>query len=292
MTAYLEARDNAHILNDQRSGKYKMMSDNPKECASVLIVSDEPESAAVWAFSLKQAGLDVCVAGFSDKTLQVWSAETPDIVILEDYKARLDVVEFCQKMRLEAAVPLLLLTSRYDESYMLKAYESGVDDCLTQPISPRLLLVKVRAWLRRAQVVPIGVLNELSAGNFILAPDRRLITLPDGKVLKLTNLETRLLYILMNHHSWVMETDYLVDRVWGHSGNGDSVLLKNLIYRLRRKIEPDPSQPRYLLTETNIGYKFQAAADSGPASGISTVNVAGNFNNGVRIRNTNQLHNR
>ncbi len=267
-----------------------MVIDSPREHASVLLVSDEPESAAVWGFGLRQADMEVCLAGFSEKTIQVWAAENPDIVILDDYKSGFDVIGFIRRLRSEAAVPLLLLTSRYDEYTVMQAYEAGIDDCLVQPVSPRLLVVKVKVWLRRSQVVPIAVLDELSAGGIRLNPDRRVVTLPDGKPVRLTNLETRLLYVLMKHPSWILETDYLVDRIWGQCGIGDSVLLKNLVYRLRRKIEADPSQPRYVLTENNLGYKFQDEAVLQSSAWIGTDLYAGKPGNGHKIRNTSQLH--
>lgn len=225
--------------------------------ATVFLVSDDLESARIWAYGLEQAGLEVCQAGFSDKTLQVWSSEYPDLIILEDNNARKDVFAFCRQIRAEAAVPILMLTSLNQESLLMAAYQAGADDCIPPPVSPRLFLAKVKAWLRRAQVLPNAALDEICAGDFRLDPDRRRLITPNGEMVKLTNLETRLLFLLMNHPAWILETDYLVDRVWGHFGDGDSILLKNLVYRLRRKIEPNPSQPCYLLTESNLGYRFR-----------------------------------
>lgn len=229
--------------------------------ATIMIISDELDSARIWAFSLKQVGYEVCLAGFSERTLGIWSDEFPDIIVLEDLNSRMDVFEFCRTLRAEATIPILLLTSQNNESYLLEAYLAGADDCLPPPVSPRLFLAKIYAWLRRAQVVPSAALDEVQASAFLLYPDRRLVQAPGRGEIKLTNLESRLLYLLMSHPGWVLETNYLVDRVWGHFGEGDSVLLKNVVYRLRKKIEPDPSQPRYLLTESTIGYKFQPDGD-------------------------------
>lgn len=225
--------------------------------ATVFLVSDDLPSARIWAYSLKQSGMDVCTAGFSEKTLQVWMDEFPDLIVLDDHLARIDVLAFCRQMRADAAIPMLLLTSRSEEIYILEVYQTGIDDCIPNPVSPRIFLAKVKAWLRRAQVVPNATLGEIQVGDFHLNPDRRQVTTPCGPLINLTNLETRLLYLLMNHPGWILESPYLVERVWGHFGNGDSVLLKNLVYRLRRKIEPDPSQPRYLITESTLGYRFR-----------------------------------
>ena len=264
-----------------------------KKNATVLVISDDPQSARMWAYGLKQSNLDTCLAGFSEKTLQIWMDESPDVIVLEDYNAQTDVLEFCRRMRGEAAVPILLLTSRNDEAYLLEAYAAGVDDCVPHPVSPRLFLAKVSAWLQRSQVVPSAALDELSVGGFHLDPDRKQVMLPDGQVVKITNLETRLLYLLLNHPGWIMETDYLIDRVWGYFGRGDSALLKNVVYRLRRKIEPDPSQPRYLITESTLGYRFtvpgEGAASSPPGSRQPS-KPAPAGEPPVRLRNTGQLH--
>ena len=283
----------------------------PRAKATVLLVSDDVESARIWAFSLEQVGLEVCQAGFSEKTLRVWASEFPDLIILEEHQARLDVFEFCRQMRAEAAVPILLLISTSQETHLMAAYQAGADDCILAPVSPRLFLAKVKAWLRRAQVLPNAVLDEIRAGDFRLDPDRRLLTTPAGERVKLTNLETRLLYLLLNHPAWILETDYLVDRVWGQFGDGDSILLKNLVYRLRRKIEPNPSQPCYLLTESSIGYHFRPEGElslspaeplehsggSGQAASLQDLALeddpAGKFiQKGNRPNGTGQVHSR
>ena len=258
----------------------EILNSSPAVSASVMIVSDEVESARIWAFSLKQAGYEVCLAGFSEKTLRIWSEEFPDIIVLEDLNSQMDVFQFCSALRQEATIPILLLTSRSNEAYQMEAYQAGADDCIPPPVSPRLFLAKIRAWLRRSQVVPSVALDQVQAGEFRLDPDRRQVLIPGGSEVKLTNLESRLLYLLMVHPGWVLETNYLVDRVWGHFGEGDGVLLKNVVYRLRKKIEPDPGQPRYILTESTIGYKFQASGEgAAPGNPASEKQVSGSQEN-------------
>ena len=90
-----------------------------------------------------------------------------------------------------------------------------------------------------------------------LDPAKRQVTLAEGKVVKLTTLEFRVLHLLMSHPGWVMKTDDILQRVWGYYGNGDRDLLKNVVYRLRRKIDPDPNHPRFIFTEAGLGYRFQ-----------------------------------
>jgi two-component system response regulator RegX3 len=180
----------------------------------------------------------------------------PDLIILEDFNAQDEELELCQKLRAETAVPILYLTSKTGEAFFLKTYKTGADECIPLPISPRLFQAKVSAWLRRTQSMPMTALDEVAGGGFRLNPGQRRLATPDGEVLRLTILESRLLFLLMSHAGRVFETETLVERVWGSYGSGDSVLLKNLVYRLRRKIEPDPGSPRYLLTEASQGYKF------------------------------------
>jgi len=272
--------------------KFLSEKDAPRSKATVLLVSNDAESARIWAFSLEQAGLEVCQAGFSEKTLQVWSNEFPDLIILDGHQAQMDLLEFCRCLRAEAAVPILLLSASGDETHLLAAYQAGVDDCLPPPVSPRLFLVKVRAWLRRAQVTPNAALDSIQAGDFRLDPDRRMVDTPRGDLVRLTNLEARLLYLLISHPDWILETDYLVDRTWGHFGDGDSVLLKNLVYRLRRKIEPDPSQPRYLLTESSLGYRFRPVGEAREAEAGGSVLPGESAKSRLKTspRSTGQLH--
>jgi DNA-binding response OmpR family regulator len=234
-----------------------LLGNEIKTNPTVLIVSDDAYAARVWAFSLKNAGMDVCLAGFSDKTLQVWSDEFPDLIVLEDHATEMDVFDFCRQMRAETSLSILILTSTNNEAHILAAYHAGANDCLPLPLTPRLFVVKVKAWLAHTHLRPATALEELQVGHFHLDVDQSQLTLPAGQTVKLTNLEFRVLYLLMNHPGWVLESDYLVDRAWGQYTKGDSVLLKNVIYRLRKKLEPDYRQPSYLVTAGTIGYKFQ-----------------------------------
>jgi DNA-binding response OmpR family regulator len=224
----------------------------------VLVVSDDLEVAQIWAYSLEKQGLSVELGEMGTDALQKWQDNLPDLVVVDSHAWQAEDIEFCRALRSETVIPILLFTSQNDEYYLLEAYKAGVDEVVAQPISPRLFLAKIRAWLRRAQNFPASLLEAIHAGSFILNEEHRLLTLPNGEALRLTHLEARLLYVLMSHPNKVYETSSLIERVWGHYGEGDAVLLKNLIYRLRRKIEFDPAQPCYLLTEGNFGYRFRS----------------------------------
>jgi len=148
-------------------------------------------------------------------------------------------------------------TPHHNESHILKAYQAGVDECVAKPVSPALFLAKVKVWLRHSWTIPAEGLEFMQISDLYLDTHGRKVIRGAGEGIKLTNLEFRFLYLLMNNPGRILETEYIVERVWGYYGDGDSNLLKNLVYRLRRKIEPDHNSPRYIHSEPGIGYKFQ-----------------------------------
>jgi len=178
------------------------------------------------------------------------------LLIIDAHTFELDGIDLCRQIRAEAVNPILLFSPRGDEAHILEAYQAGVDECVVKPVSPALFLAKARAWLRRSWTVPAGALDCLQAGALRLDPARREVVTAAGSAVKLSTLEFRLLHLLMLHRGQVLSTDVIIDRVWGYSGGGDGALLKNLVYRLRRKIEPDPRQPCFIQTVAGEGYTF------------------------------------
>lgn len=225
--------------------------------AKVLLVTDDSQIGRVWAYALGEMGLEVALAGSADEAMTRWADEVFDLVLIDAHTSQLDIIDLCQRLHAEAANLILLLTPRTDEAHLLEAYQAGADECISKPISPSLFLAKVKTWLRRSWTLPTEALDALQAGDLQLDPTRRQVVTPTGSVVKLTNLEFRLLHLLMSHQGQVLDSNLIIDRVWGHTGGGDTVLLKNVVYRLRRKIEPDPSQPRYIQTTAGEGYSFQ-----------------------------------
>jgi len=221
-----------------------------------LVIYDVAESGNVWGYSLTQIGIDVALIPDESDVIKRWSEELPDLIVLEDFDAEFEELEICRKLRQETPVPILLLTVKSDESFLLDAYQAGVDECIVQPVSPRLFLAKVRAWLRSTQVLPSAAVDALQLNGFRLDTERSRLATPTGSY-KLTTLEARLLYILMSHPGKTLDAGTLIERTWGCFSGGDKVMLKNVVYRLRRKLETDPRQPHHLLTEAN-GYMFLA----------------------------------
>jgi DNA-binding response OmpR family regulator len=225
--------------------------------AKILLISDEPTTARTWAFLFSQKGLATEIASAAEQALALWESDSFDLIVIDTQTPALDGIDLCKQMRAVAVNPILLLPFQGDEPYLLQAYEAGVDECITKPISTRLFLAKVLAWQRRAWTVPTESLDSLQAADIQLDPARRELVTANGVVIKLTNLEFRLLHLLMSHRGHPLDSNLLVERVWGYEGNGEGALLKNLVYRLRRKIEPDPSQPRYIEMVAGEGYAFR-----------------------------------
>ena len=194
-----------------------------------------------------------------DQTLQLpTDLNSYDLIIIDHYEATMEVFPLCQQIRKDFTQPLILFTYENDERFHLKAYEMGVEECVAKPIGIPLFLAKAFAWLHRAALQKAAG-QELRVSNFRIDPERRLLTTPDGETLKLSNLENRLLYLLMANPGQVLTSEVLLDRIWPEYEDADSRLVKNLIYRLRRKIERDPQQPKFIKTVDSVGYAFRAS---------------------------------
>jgi DNA-binding response OmpR family regulator len=225
--------------------------------ARVLLLTDEPEMAAIWAYTLSQMQLEVRLMSLSEAIMEAWASFIPDLVIIEDFNEEVEELDVCRSLRALTIVPMLYFTTKLSESYHLQVYGAGADDCIAYPITPRLFQAKVNAWLRRTRSLPLAAVDPVQASGFTLHPEYRQVSLPSGGCVRLTVLETRLLYLLMSHAGQPLPKRDLIERVWGHHTSIDQRLLKNHIYRLRQKIEPDPTRPRYLLSSGYTGFKFQ-----------------------------------
>jgi DNA-binding response OmpR family regulator len=232
-------------------------STHPGVQARVLVVSDDHSTARIWCHILNEKNIDATLLSYPAEAVQVWSEMIPDLIIIDSYTQEFNAVDLVSQLRKQGVVPIILLTAINNETHILEAYHAGVDECVIKPVSPALFQVKVKAWLRRSWSMPAESLDVLKTGGLQLDPTRRQVITDDQQTISLTNLEFRLLHLLMTHPGWVMATEDIVLKIWGYHGNGDSNLLKNVVYRLRRKIDPDQGNPRYIHTEAGLGYKFQ-----------------------------------
>ena len=229
---------------------------NAVHVPKVFVVCDQRDTAPMWGYILRQQGLIVVQETSMEKAIDRWSTEMPDLVVIDlnvEHEARM---ELYQKFRAVSVAPILLFLPTYHETEILEAYHAGVDDVVVKPVSPAIFLAKIFAWMRRSWTVPIDNLSLVKAGRHWLDPARRCLIDPAGVEIRLTNLELRLLHLLMSRPGFVFSLDEIIESIWGGYGNGDQVLLKNVVYRLRKKIEEDPSRPLFLQTGQG-GYSFQ-----------------------------------
>lgn len=222
----------------------------------IFVVCDQSDTAPVWGYILRQQGLNVILESSLDEAVDRWSAEIPDLIVIDIDITHRDPMQLCRRFREVSVAPLLLFLPAHHETQILEAYAAGVDEVVVKPISPAIFLAKIMVWVRRSWTVPVEGLSLVKAGKHRLDPARRCMINPDGLEIKLTNLEFRLLLLLMSRPAHVFSAEDIIQSIWGDYDSGDQVLLKNVVYRLRRKIEGDPSRPVLLQTGQG-GYSFQ-----------------------------------
>ncbi len=222
----------------------------------VFVVYDQQDTALVWSYILRQQGVHVILEKAIEKAIEHWSAEILDLIVLDINSDHLERMKLYKKMREDSVVPLILLLPAYHEMEVLEAYAAGVDDVVIKPISPPVFMAKIMAWIRRSWTVPVGSYGLVNAGNHRLEPAHRCLIQPDGMQVRLTNLEYHLLHLLMSRPAHVFSSEEIVLSIWGRYGNGDQGMLKNVVYRLRRKASSTRRLPRGLPPApmtTNIG---------------------------------------
>lgn len=217
-----------------------------------LIVDDDRVLADVVAFTLRREGFEVLLAHDGVSGLRRWQEDQPDLVILDVNMPKMDGFEVCRKIREQSDTPILLLTVRGEEDDIVAGLELGADDYIVKPFSPRQLIARARAILRRAGGQPIP--KELQVGDLKLVTTKREVFLtPEADPVSLTPLESRLLECLILNAGQVLTFDIIIDQVWG-PGGADRDMLRQLIRRLRTKIEPSPAKPTYIQTIPGLGY--------------------------------------
>jgi DNA-binding response OmpR family regulator len=227
----------------------------------ILVVDDDQELRTLIAFALRQASYLVVEAADGEEALERFAAEAPDLVVLDVNLPRASGLEVLRRLRAGWSTPVLLLTVRAGEEDQVQGLDLGADDYMAKPFSPRTLLARVRALLRRASGTAKPA--PLRAGVFVLDPERQTVTVGDAAPVRLTPLEARLLQILLANGDETMPAERLLRHVWGARGSEDRQLLKQLVHRLRQKIERDAARPRFLLTVGGVGYQLAPAGDGG-----------------------------
>ncbi len=224
----------------------------------LLVVEDEPSFSEPLSFMLRKEGFEVTVAETGPAALTEFDRVGPDLVLLDVMLPGMSGTEVCRTLRQRSSTPVIMLTARDSEIDKVVGLELGADDYVTKPFSPRELVARIRAVLRRRAGEEEDLLpGVLEAGPVRLDVDRHIVTV-NGAVTQFPLKEFELLEVLLRNAGRVVTRGQLIDRVWGAEYVGDTKTLDVHVKRLRSKIEPDPGNPRYVVTVRGLGYKFDA----------------------------------
>jgi DNA-binding response OmpR family regulator len=223
---------------------------------TILVVDDEPEIVRVVRAYLEEAGFRVVIASDGEEALYVARHEKPDLVVLDVLMPRMDGLEFTRRIRRERDVPVIMLTARAEETDRIVGLELGADDYVTKPFSPREVVARVRAVLRRAHASPEPS-PMLRIGSLVLDRTTHTVTV-SGQSVDLTPTEFGILETLMTTPGRVFTRGELLEAVQGIAFEAYERTVDVHVKNLRRKLEPDPAQPRYILTVRGAGYRVNA----------------------------------
>lgn len=215
----------------------------------VLLAEDEAQVANLTATTLRRGGFEVVHAYDGNEALSVWSAEEPDLIVLDVQMPNLDGFAVCRKIRAKSDVPIIMLTAKGSEKDVTYGLDIGADDYVPKPFRPKELLSRINAVLRRRNGTLKPEVFEL--GNLSLDMKKQALV-SDDSVVRLTSLEFRLLHYLLTNRGQIIPTDTILSYIWGSADSNDRAMLKQLVYRLRQKIEPTNNQ--LIETIPGVGY--------------------------------------
>jgi two-component system KDP operon response regulator KdpE len=247
---------------------------------TVLVVDDEPQILRALRINLRVRHYDVHVAGTGAQALEVAAKHPPDLVVLDLGLPDMDGVEVIQGLRGWTDAPIIVLSGRADSSDKVEALDAGADDYVTKPFSMEELLARMRAVSRRQpaegdlpRVRIADLIVDLAAKRVIRQPAEQ-----DGQAgpdVRLTPTEWHLLEVLLRHSGKLISQQQLLSEVWGPGYADATGNLRLYMAQLRRKLEPDPARPRWLLTEPGMGYRFQPEQGAGPGATTSPAGTVG-----------------
>jgi two-component system KDP operon response regulator KdpE len=222
----------------------------------ILVVDDEERMVRFIRMNLEHDGFQVNEAFNGKQAIQKLRDVTPDLILLDIMMPDLDGFEVLETVREISNVPVIMLTAKGEEDDRVRGLERGADDYVTKPFSPRELVSRIRAVLRRTEGASGSMHGLLEIDDRLKIDfDRREIWL-EGKLVKLRPTEYRLLFHLVQNAGWVVSHDQLLQKVWGYEYRDEPHYVRLYINYLRQKLEKDPADPRYILTERGVGYRF------------------------------------
>jgi two-component system KDP operon response regulator KdpE len=223
--------------------------------AKILVVDDEPQIRRLLRTTLTGNGYQVADARSGEEGLEKFREYLPDLVIMDLAMPGMGGLEACREMRMDSDVPILILTVRNSESEKVEALDAGADDFVCKPFGMQELLARIRAALRRAPTSPEGGPHSFSSADLEIDFDARKVRVR-GKNVHLTPKEFELLRYLVSQEGRPVPHRQLLQAVWGPDYGDESDYLRVFVNHLRKKIEPNPSKPKYVLTEPWVGYRF------------------------------------
>ncbi len=223
----------------------------------ILVVDDEKPIADILQFNLKKEGYEVHCAYDGHEALRKVEEIQPDLILLDIMLPQLDGMEVCREVRKKYDMPIIMLTAKDSEIDKVLGLELGADDYVTKPFSSRELIARVKANLRRHQVMSSQAeqneTKEIRVGSLVIHPDAYMVT-KRGETIELTHREFELLHYLAKHIGQVMTREHLLQTVWGYDYYGDVRTVDVTVRRLREKIEDNPSHPVWIITRRGVGY--------------------------------------
>jgi DNA-binding response OmpR family regulator len=228
-----------------------------EESARILLVDDEQSVQTLLAYPLRKDGYEVVPAFDGREALDRFAEGRFDLVVLDVMLPKVDGIEVCRRLRSRSQVPIIMLTAKDDETDKVLGLEMGADDYITKPFSVREFRSRVRAALRRSDMLRGRIGGEpIHAGEIEIDFERRAVT-ARGELARLTYVEFELLATLARAPGRVMTREMLLEQVWGDSAYRDPRTIDVHVRHLREKLERDPRQPEYLLTVRGVGYRFR-----------------------------------
>jgi DNA-binding response OmpR family regulator len=218
-------------------------------------VAQNYEERDILSFILKHAGLAVGLSADLPHVATKWLERPSDLVVVA-WDSGTFLIKGIAALRALTQIPILVIIDSATEDTVCQLLREGADLVLNRPVAPRLIGEYCRALLRRSQTIPAFVLPQINVTEVKLDPDTRTVIVLDQQPRRLTRLEFRLLYVLMVNRGQVIPTETIVERVWGYGGQGNRELVRGLISRLRRKIEPSQGEPRFIHNVPGVGYRF------------------------------------